>query len=67
MLSTDSSKIYSFFSSDSSNSYIATINKSDGSIIGSVLKFSLSFNKFFGGTISGDYIVGTASTTNVYD
>ena len=63
LLSTDGSKIFSFFTYQSPrNMYFVTFNKSTGSVIGSRYKSSTSIDQIYGSAQKGDLIVLT-----VYD
>ena len=61
LLSSDSTKIYSIFSFQNWNLYITSFNVTDGSVIGSRYKSSITWKIAFGSALYGDYIAASVT------
>ena len=67
MLSSDKTTISSFYTYGSpSYLYFASFSASDGSVISSRYKSTISLSYVWGATISGDYLVTTAWSVNFW-
>ena len=67
LLSTDGSKIFSFFTYGSPYyMYFASFNKSNGAVIGSRYKSSTPINGIYGSAQKGDLIVLTVYVSSTY-
>ena len=65
--STDSTKLYSFFTYGSSKyAYFATLNATNGNVIGSRFKSSTSCSSIYGMAEKGNYLLATVLWTNYY-
>ena len=67
LLSTDGSKIFSFFTyGNTKYMYFTTFNKADGAVIGSRYKSSTPFDGIYGSAQKGDLIVLTVYVSSTY-